>query len=553
MSLDPEFLLRRQAELENQRAHFDTTWQDVQDFVLPQSLGFVQETTPGTKKGERVFDSTPISANEHFAAAMQSMLTPATEQWHKIVPVDADLDDEYEVTAWCDEVTEIMFKARYAPRAQFGQAIAEAFLAFGAFGNAVILIEDRRGQHLVYRAGHPKEYYFVENEWGVVDTMHRKFRMTAANMAGQFGEDVLPEGIRVDATRKPDQLYDVLHVVTPRDKAGYGPREAPLMNFASCYLAIAGRKELRRSGYRSFPYAIGRYSTTAGEVYGRGPGITALPDIKMLNEMMKTIIRAGQIVVHPPVVTADDGALGAFQFRSGALNRGYLNADGKPLVQPFISGARLEIGVEMVQDVRKRIEAVYKVDLFRILVDKPTNMTATEALIRAQEKGALLAPTGQRAQGEFLGGMIAREIDILSTAGQLPPMPDILLQMGGPNAIKVEYSAPINQAQKAQKGVAINTFVANAGQLAAATGDQSALDVIDTDEVLREMRDVAGAPQKIIRSPKDVQARRDQRQQQMDIATALAAAEQSGKAAKDWSQAEATARAVPPGLGAALQ
>jgi hypothetical protein len=551
MSLDPEFLLRRQNELEGQRANFDTHWQEVQDFVLPQSLGFITQTTPGQKKMERVFDSTPITANEHFAAAMQSMLTPATERWHKIVPIDQELEDDYEVTAWCDEVTNVVFRSRYAPRAQFGQAIGEGFLAFGAFGNAVVLIEDRRGEHLVYRAGHPKEYYFVENEWGVVDTMHRKFRMSAANLAAQFGVDVLPEGIRVDATRKPDQLYDVLHVVTPRDRGGYGPREAPGMAFASCYVAIAGKKELRRSGYRSFPYAIGRYQTTAGEVYGRGPGMTALPDIKTLNEMMKTILRAGQKVVDPPVLLQDGGALGAFQLRTGALNRGYVNADGKPLAHPFVSGARLDIGLEMVQDVRRRIDAVFKVDLFRILVDKPTNMTATEALIRAQEKGALLAPTGQRTQGEFLGGMVARELDILRTAGQLPSMPDALMQRGGASAIKVEFSAPINQAQKAQKGVAINTFLSALETYAAI--DPSVMDNVDADEVVREMRDVAGAPQKIIRPPKDVEALRAKKQEQADMANAIAAAEQTGAAAKDWATAQATARAQPPNLGAGLQ
>jgi len=37
-----------------------------------------------------------------------------------------------------------------------------------------------------------------------------------------------------------------------------------------------------------------------------------LPDIKMLNEMNKTIIRAGQRVVDPPLMVSDDGALAPY-------------------------------------------------------------------------------------------------------------------------------------------------------------------------------------------------------------------------------------------------
>lgn len=551
MAQNIESLLRRQGVLEGERSNFDSHWQEVQDLILPQTVGFNERTTPGMKKMEKVFDSTPITANEYFASAMQSMLTPATEQWHKLVPVEASLADNYDVTAWCDEATEIMFKSRYMPRAQFGQAIGEAFLSFGAFGNAVILIEDKVGEHLVYRCGHPSEYYFVENSWGVVDTMHRKFTMTAANMAAQFGLDKMPENIRSDVERAPDTRHDVLHVVCPREDMGYGPNESRGMTYASCYIAIGGKVELRRSGYRSFPYAVARYATTAGEVYGRGPGMTALPDVKMLNEMMKTIMRAGQKAVDPPVILFDDGALASFQLRPGALNRGAVNADGKALAQPFISGARLELGLEMVQDVRRRIESVFKVDLFRILVDKPQQITATEALIRAQEKGALLAPTGQRAQGEFLGAMIAREMEILMNAGQFPPMPDALLNAGGPGSVKVEFAGPINQAQKASKGVSINTFLSNIGALVEI--DPGVLDAIDTDEVVRELRDVSGAPQKIMRSKEDIQAKRDEKAQERDAQLALAAAEQSGKAAKDWSQAQATAANQPQGLPALLQ
>ena len=98
------------------------------------------------------------------------------------------------------------------------------------------------------------------------------------------------------------------------------------------------------------------------------------------------------------------------------------------------------------------INDAFLVTLFQILVDAP-QMTATEAMLRAQEKGALLAPTMGRQQSEFLGPLIEREIDILSRAGALPPMPDALVKAGG--MVEVEYQSPLNRAQRSEEGVAI--------------------------------------------------------------------------------------------------
>jgi hypothetical protein len=138
--------------------------------------------------------------------------------------------------------------------------------------------------------------------------------------------------------------------------------------------------------------------------------------------MAKTILRAGQMVVAPPIMLTDDASLQAFDVRSNALNHGYVDSNGRPLAIPFQSGAKLEIGVDLMDKDREAINDAFLVTLFRILVDEP-QITATEAMLRAQEKGQLLAPTMGRMQAELLGPMVERELDILSMNGALPPMP----------------------------------------------------------------------------------------------------------------------------------
>jgi hypothetical protein len=538
--------MKRQEQLAAQRSNFDSHWQEVARLVLPHKANFTSQSTPGQKRMDHVFDSTPISANERFAAAMQSMLTPATQRWHSLQPIDVGLEDDYEVKAWCDEVTKRMFGARYSPFAQFGQAIGEGFLCFGAFGNTVVFVDENKGKHLVYRAGNPEEFFFAENQFGVVDTIHRKFDLTARQCAMQFGTDKLPPSMRTALEQNPDRMFEILHVVTPREEAGYGARMYQGMSQASCYVSIDGKAILREGAYRSFPFAIGRYMTGPGEVYGRGPGMTALPDIKMLNEMAKTVIRIAQKIADPPLLAPEDGALQAFSLTPAAINFGAVDSQGRQLVHPLETGANLPLTFEVVDDVRKRINDVFHVSLFQILVEKPTGMTATEAMIRAQEKGALLAPVGQRAQNEFLGGLIARELDIMEMAGQLPPMPVQLLERGGRAALRVEYSAPVNQAQKAQVGVSILNYLNVAGGIAQQY--PGVLDKIDFDEMMDELADVNGVPTKIMRTPEGVKAIRDQRTQQQDLSNAVAAAPQIASAAKDLSTAQANAGAQPSTL-----
>jgi hypothetical protein len=136
-----------------------------------------------------------------------------------------------------------------------------------------------------------------------------------------------------------------------------------------------------------------------------------------------------------------------------------------------------------------------------------------------------------------------RELDIALVAGQLPPLPDALLQRGGVGAIKVMHQAPVNQFQKAQKGVSIQNYLSSAIALQPIAPD--IVDGINFDEVNREMHDISGAPQKILRTPDEIRKIREDKQAAIDAQAALAAAEQSGKAAKDWSQAQANAANVP--------
>jgi hypothetical protein len=322
--------------------------------------------------------------------------------------------------------------------------------------------------------------------------------------------------------------------VQPREDADFGRHDFRGMAWASRYFSYEGRALLREGGYRAMRYAVSRYVTAPREVYGRSPAMTVLADIKTVNEMQKTLLRTGQMVAEPPILLTEDGALGPFKLRPGGLNYGALAADGTPLAQAFNVGANLPITLDMIERQRRVLNDAFLVTLFQILVDQP-QMTATEAMLRAQEKGALLAPTMGRQQSEMLGPLIQAEIDILAQAGVLPEAPRVLHEHGGD--VGIDYVSPLSRAQRADEGLGILRTVEQATSLA--QFDPDALLAIKADETIRELGEINGMPSKLLRTPQEIEQLKAAKAQAEQLQQMLAAAPVVAGAAKDMAQAQA--------------
>lgn len=158
-------------------------------------------------------------------------------------------------------------------------------------------------------------------------------------------------------------------------------------------------------------------------------------------------------------------------------------------------------------------------------------MTATEVLERAQEKGMLLGPLMGRQQSEFLGPIIEREIDILAERGELPEMPDALIEAGG--EYKIEYESPLARAQRAEEGLAILRTIEGLTPLIGIRPD--ILDNYDLDELAQQFAEINGMPIKILHDDEARDAIREQRAEAEEAAAMVEAAPKVAGAAKDLS------------------
>lgn len=513
--------------------NFEWQWREVAERVRPQDNVFQNQLrTPGEKVGQRQFDATASLALERFAAALESMIAPRVQRWHSLkIPA---LRGNLKVQRYLEDVTDILFQERYSPRANFASQIYESFMSLGAYGSQILFTDEDIGYGMRYRSCHIGEVFFAENHQGMVDIVHRKFPMTARQIVQKFGAFRVPDKIKSEAFEVKEKTYEVVHHVGPQGEFKYGRSDYRGMPYTSCYILCEQKVLLQEGGYRSMPYAVSRYVTAPREKYGRGPAMTVLPDIKTLNEMSKTMLRSGQKAVDPPILLPEDGLLRAFDLRAGALNYGGLSDRGDVLARPLDLGGRVELGLELQEQKRKVINDSFLITLFQILVETP-EMTATEALIRAQEKGALLAPTMGRQNSELLGPTISREIDILSRAGIIPPIPPEILELGVDGVVDIEYTSPLSRLQKSEDAVGILRTLDAVTPIAQIDG--SVLDTFDWDETVRILSEVNGVPARALLGKEEVAQKRASRQEQANAQQLLEAGPMIGQTVKDMTAA----------------
>lgn len=397
----------------------------------------------------------------------------------------------------------------------------------GAFGTGSLFIDrlrSKRERGLRYRAVHLGQNYFQENHQGLIDTNYRRFPYTARQAIQAFGADRLPEKIVNDAMDdvRSQEVHWFVHAVMPRDEAEYDPERVDEkgMPFAESYVSVTGKHLIREGGFFTFPYAISRYITTPGEVYGRSPAMFALPSLKTLNEIKKTLLKQGHRSADPVLLAHDDGVLDAFSMKPGAINPGGVTADGRLLVQPLPVGQPMA-GKDQAEEERRTINDFFLVTLFQILVETP-EMTATEVIERAREKGALLSPTMGRQQSESLGPQIERELDILIREKLLPPMPPALIEAQGQYTIR--YDSPLSRMARAEEASGLMRLLDYTTNIVNVTKDPSPPDHFDWDAIIPELADIHAVPVRWRKSIQQVMAIRQDRAKQAEIGQMLEAA-----------------------------
>ena len=527
-------LLSRFDRLKAQRQNWETHWQEVADYMQPRKADVTKTRSKGDKRTELIFDSSPIQAVELLAASLHGMLTNPSTPWFSLRFKNSELEMEDEAKLWLENATEVMYTA--FNRSNFQQEIFELYHDLITFGTAAMFIQEDNEDILKFSTRHINEIFIAEDDKGKIDTVYRKFKLSARAAMQQFGNKVSTD-IQAQEKKDPYNEVEILHVVYPRSDFNPNLKDTDNMPFESVYIEMKNGNELSVSGFQEFPFVVPRYLKASHEIYGRSPAMTALPDVKMLNEMSKTTIKAAQKQVDPPLLVPDDGFLLPVRTVPGGLN--FYRSGTRDRIEPLNIGANNPLGLNMEEQRRTAIRNVFYVD--QLLMQQGPQMTATEVIQRNEEKMRLLGPVLGRLQSELLKPLIDRCFNILFRREQFAPAPEFLSGQD----IEIEYVSPLAKAQKSSELSSITRGIEILGSLANVA---PVFDYINFDALVKHVADLVGVPQKVLKLQSQVNAEREEAaaaaQQQQQMAQMQQVAQAAGDVAPLAKALPEEARAV---------
>ncbi|TIL64802.1 portal protein [Mesorhizobium sp.] len=544
-------ILSRQAELESERSQYEAVWEAVSEFCDPDApdvwsgrRGAEPQAERQQRRGARVYANTINSAANRLAAGLESLIIPQSEKWHGLSTAAVNDEESDEEKEWAEALRDFLFALRYSANSNFVPATQACLRNVVRYGPAYLYAEEGFGTLIRYASIPVVEGYLCRNRWGQVDIFHRRYERTARQAAQLLGYDKLPARIKmlVDDPTRCETKISLIQCIQPRDERKMyrlsGTYQYLDTAFASYHVVEDEEVIVRESGFRSFPVSCFNWRRHEGDPYGISPTIEALTTVREENAVRRSGLRALQQITDP--ATASKARLDYVPVLNPGENYpGLIDDNGRPLIAPIAVGQNPTYAFDYAESRAEEIRDMMFVNLFQTLVQNP-QMTATEALIRQEEKGALLGPSGSIIQAGFASNL-DRELGILEDKGLyeedsrfLPPA-----SLAG-KAVRPTFTGPLDVLRRSAEARDTIQVVTTAMQMA--QFDPGVMDNIDGDEALKIVQSAGRSPQRIFRRQDEVADIRDARARAQQAQAGMAAIAAAGKVARDAVPAAVQAR-----------
>lgn len=495
-----EDILKRHDIAQRRKDNWRQIYEDCYEFGLPQRNlydGYYEGGgSPGQNKMVRVFDSTAINATQRFANRIQSGLFPPYAPWCRLEP-GPEIPEERRLEAQMalDMYSDTMFSL--LRQSNFDLAMGE-FLLDLSVGTAVMLVQPGDDMSPIRFTAVPQYLVSIEEgAHGKVDNVYRRMRLKGEAIKQHWQDAEIPERLQRMIDDKPTQEIDLVEATL------YDPDKGDF-----CYHVIwaEGKDGLLMRRMKSSPWIVARYMKVAGEIYGRGPLVTAIPDIKTLNKTLELLLKNASLSIAGVYTAADDGVLNPQNIRiqPGAIIPVARNGgpQGESLRQMPRSGD-FNVSQIVINDLRMNIK--------KILLDDtlpPDNMSArsaTEIAERMKELAQNLGSAFGRLITETMVPLVSRILYVMDERG-LIEMP---LRVNGLE-VKVTPVSPIAQAQNMGDIEKIMNWV----QMSSALGPEGQM-AVKMGSISDYVADKLGVPAELRTTPQERQQMMQQAAQMM--------------------------------------
>lgn len=459
MQTDVRAVLEGYNKVRGERTMLDQLWQEIAEVLAPERIGFTGAAL-ANRRQEKIFDTVPLTAKRGLVNALGAMLRPksaAPGKWFDIVPEDETLLDQRGVKEWIEHAEERLWRALYNPKAKFIEATGEIDDDLITFGTGVGFLGTRGDQAgLLFRSFHMKDVHVQVDAENNPTTFYVREQLTPRQAAGKWGEERLGNKTRETlekARHRQDianEKIDFIWLVAPRHERDPRFESNRNMPIKSIVIDVDSEHMVLEEGFEELPFFMPRWDTRSGEVYARGPGVLALPDVLTLQQMGKTMLRGLHRAVDPPWLLPSDSMVSAPNMVPGKVS--YYDAKALRnlgLTNPFIqmeSRAQIPWGLDAQAAVREQIFALFYRNVLNLPISAP-QMTATEVIARREEFVREIGAVFGRLESDYSGPMVERAFNIMLRNGGFGSPEDIPEELQG-TTITFRFASPVEKAKR---------------------------------------------------------------------------------------------------------
>ncbi len=359
-----------------------------------------------------LYDATAADAADNLAASIYTLLTPPESMWLQLV-------GESELSQNADYATTVL-RANLND-SNFYTTIHQCYMDLVILGTACLFMAESP-------IGASSAFTFTAipmNDIAILpNAVFHTTSMPACEVLEKYPTWTPPANLRDTIRRDPETPLKLVQSLVGTE--------------FTAWLDVGGDIEnniVATGTFETNPYIIFRWSVSSGELYGRGPVLRALPDIKTANKVVELVLKNATIAVSGIWMADDDGVINLqnINLTPGAIIPKAVGSSG---LTPLTSGADFDVSQLILKDLRERIRHALLADRLGLLSDK--EMTATEIMARNADMMRILGATYGRLLHEFIRPLCDRGLQILARRGLIAP-----IQLNSDAELK--YIAPIAQ------------------------------------------------------------------------------------------------------------
>ncbi len=487
---DLKVLYDRFLKMKERRQSWESLWNECYKYALPQREHDILSENY-TKKTSYLFDSTAEDAASQLASSMFAELTPPWSRWFNL-KAGANSESLQGIAERLENTADIM--QYHFDLSNFALEVHQCFLDVITAGTASLLFEEAKigeSSAFHFKAVPLTELYIDESASGRPDITFRRSSAHSDVLKSRFPSAVLPEEFLSKMNENSSNTAEILETVLPRETGGY-EYTAFIISDSFGFFGEDNFLLLKKGVFSASPFINFRWQKIPGEVYGRSPVMSALPDIKTANKVVELILKNAAISVTGIWQAEDDGILNPANIKlvPGAI---IPKAVGSKGLTPLQAAGNFDVSQLVLSDLRERIRHTLLNDRLG-QINSPT-MTATEVLERASEMARILGATYGRLASELLTPIIVRAVNILNRRGEIEP-----IVIDG-RTTKLEYASPLARKQAREDAKNILYWISSVGQMGTA-GFVS----VNLAETARKLGQILGVPQELIKTPEEAES-----------------------------------------------